>query len=347
MSDRLSADPWAALRGLCESSAERRLDILTGFLGRGFSGVLRELNIEHCRLIFGWDGKSPILSPSLLAEIASLGSALEVRWAPGLHAKVYIVPGVGVVVGSANFTASAFERLFECVLATNRRATTNDAEKIFRRLWKDARPLKGHGGARTGSQFQPGEAPSLGVGSESRRSAFLRGNSATRTGKVVARTASGPVVRLCAYVPGWLLHDDGFEKNDEIRWSTGARAKVGDLQLFCVSTNLVGAPEPEATQLRKSLAFDALHSLWRATSGAKKYRGPWPHQAKFELVVKLHRPVKKAELVRAGILPVPRWPQQPGGKILNAEQVAAVMRLLVKRNPGQAKSIRSALGRMS
>ncbi len=137
--------------------------------------------------------------------------------------------------------------------------------------------------------------------------------------------------RLCAYPSGWLKM--GLDDDDRALWSTGARAKLGDVQIFGIF------PEPGEP------ALDAVHSIWRVVDDKLDWKGEWAPQARFQLLVRLQQPVPKGELIRAGILRNGRWPQGRHGKFLRPPgEVERLAARLVDRNRSQRVEIRRALG---
>lgn len=121
----LVENPWSALAQLCRSHSARRIEILTGFIGSGAASALAALNVQ-ARIVIGLAGANASLSRSQIEELKLLSSMHEVRWLPGLHAKMYLIDRRAVMVGSANFSKGGFESLDEIAIATD------DAEIIAR-----------------------------------------------------------------------------------------------------------------------------------------------------------------------------------------------------------------------
>jgi hypothetical protein len=121
--------------------------------------------------------------------------------------------------------------------------------------------------------------------------------------------------------------------DDRVLWSTGARARRGDVQVFGI---FPGDGEPP---------LDAVHSIWRVVDDKLDWSGEWAPQARFELIMRLNPPVPKKELIRAGILRNGRWPQGRNGKFLRVpEEAERLAQTLIAGNPGQLREIRQALG---
>lgn len=130
-------DIWSELSKLCKAHSTKRLDILTGFLGSGASHALDELGVK-ARIILGLASESASLSAAQIAEIALLQAHHEVRALAGLHAKLYLLDEHVVIVGSANFTKSGFERLDELSIATDDAAVIGEAVAAFATRWEEA-----------------------------------------------------------------------------------------------------------------------------------------------------------------------------------------------------------------
>lgn len=127
----LVEEPWPILERLCIEHAAKRLDILTGFLGSGATLALEALGVR-ARIVIGLPSADAVQSAGQIAEVRSLIAAQhEVRWSRGLHAKLYLVDGRAVLIGSANFTTAGFEKLDEICIATDTPSVVRQAVEIF------------------------------------------------------------------------------------------------------------------------------------------------------------------------------------------------------------------------
>jgi hypothetical protein len=134
---QLIDDIWSELAALCKAHRVERLDILTGFLGSGASRALDALGVR-ARIIVGLASETAALGAAQIAELAQLRGSHEVRALAGLHAKLYLLDERIVIVGSANFTRSGFERLDELSLATDDATVVRDAIAVFATRWEQA-----------------------------------------------------------------------------------------------------------------------------------------------------------------------------------------------------------------
>lgn len=331
-----SSNAWKALKAIQGKVQSERLDILTGYIGSGATRALKDLRVVS-RIVIGLGSQNQAMSQAQIDEIRELGSLAEVRWHPGLHAKVYLFEESAVAVGSANFTSGGFEKLREALVISESRTVVASARKYFNEIWKRAKkvdpgkltPLNaGSGGAEGGS---------IGYATLGRQTPFSAGGggkrkvaSAQRGGK-----GSGPRIRLCAYWPKWLEELEAWPRLDE--WSTGTTTMPGDLQLFCITRDGDGAADYDDDDPR----LDAVHSLWRATSYPKRYkRARWKVQAAFELVCRFQNPIPKSALLDAKLLNW-RFPLSPNGVyIRDASRIAKV---LSARNPAQRTLLQRTL----
>jgi hypothetical protein len=229
-----STNPWAMLKAL---RPVRKLDVLTAYLGRGASRVVRALRVRRLRLVFGMDARNVVLSEFQIRELRELRRFGQVRVCRGLHAKVYLCDDSSVVVGSANFTRAGFGRLEEALVCTDEPSTMQAARKYFDRIWKrESRRLPAK--ARTSSRHSGGEQPgeentgALGMARVKKASPFDGEQTASGEARGRGGTRHGVRVRLCAYPSGWLRR--GLDSEKEVKWSTGAGAKAGDVQVFAI-----------------------------------------------------------------------------------------------------------------
>jgi hypothetical protein len=162
----------------------------------------------------------------------------------------------------------------------------------------------------------------------------------------MARHRRALQVRLCAYPAYWLREEDSFANDawSQITWSTGARIRAGDIQVFCIDDNLDGA-EDFANDPR----VGAVHSLWEEVTDARPEFGneEWPVQATFAVMVRLKNPVPKVELARNGLLATryQEWPQNQKGIIFHeSDRVRRLADLLCRYNPQQREEITRTLG---
>lgn len=135
-------EPWPVLEHLCTEHDAKQLDILTGFLGQGATRALAELGVR-ARIVIGLGSETGALSAAQVEEVRTLLEARhEVRWLPGLHAKLYVVERRAVLVGSANFTRSGFERLDELGVATDEPQVVARAVVLFEDRFARALPVE-------------------------------------------------------------------------------------------------------------------------------------------------------------------------------------------------------------
>lgn len=135
-------EPWPTLERLCIEHAAKRLDILTGFLGGGATLALEALGVR-ARIVIGLPSTDAVLSAGQVAEVRALLAAQhEVRWSRGLHAKLYLVDGRAVLVGSANFTAAGFEKLDEICIATDAPSVVSRAVELFEARFVNASEIE-------------------------------------------------------------------------------------------------------------------------------------------------------------------------------------------------------------
>lgn len=322
----LSTRVWETLRS---QGQVRRLDVLTAYVGRGAHRVLDRLGVERLRLVFGMRPDRPVLSEVQVRELEELRRFGKIRICSGLHAKVYLCDGCGVMLGSANFTRAGFGQLEEAVIWTDDRRTVRAAREHFDRIWKKSRPVPAR--IRLQTQRRAGgpvaeDVGRLGWASTRRSSPFDEYRP-----RLQPSTPSPRRVRLCAYPSRWLR--EGLETRTRVTWSTGRGARKDDVQVFAIF------PEPGHPRL------DAVHSLWRVVDGKLNWQGEWAPQTRFELLVRLARPVPKRDLVTAGLLRPPRWPQGRHGKWLrSSREVERVAEVLRARNRQQERDIERALG---
>jgi hypothetical protein len=156
------------------------------------------------------------------------------------------------------------------------------------------------------------------------------------------RPATLPRVRVCAYGGEYLNELERAAEEEEVEWTSGESVQYGDIQVFCISTDVTDAEDVEGSRWR-----DAVHSIWMALGPMHSVpeNARWPRQAPFQLMVLLDTPVPKADLISAGILVVPRWPRGSNGKFLRTEaEIRSLAKVLSRRNPEQHKAINAALG---
>jgi phosphatidylserine/phosphatidylglycerophosphate/cardiolipin synthase-like enzyme len=137
----LTDEPWESLAGLCKKHKVKHVDILTGFIGSGACSALSRLQVS-CRLVLGLPNEAASLSAAQIAELSNLCKSHDVRWMPGLHAKLYVLDRRITLVGSANFTKSAFEMLDEILLATDDAEIAKTSTRMFESRWRNSRPLR-------------------------------------------------------------------------------------------------------------------------------------------------------------------------------------------------------------
>lgn len=131
---------WATLEELCREIKPKRLDVLTGFIGMGASKALARLGVK-ARIVIGLPSERAGLSKAQVDELAELCQHHEVRWLPGLHAKMYLLEDRAVIVGSANLTRAGFEHLDELALATDETSVVADAVAAFTARFGEAHQL--------------------------------------------------------------------------------------------------------------------------------------------------------------------------------------------------------------
>jgi hypothetical protein len=135
-------EPWPTLERLCIEHAAKRLDIMTGFLGSGATLALEALGVR-ARIVIGLPSADAVLSAGQVAEVRSLIAAQhEVRWSRGLHAKLYLVDGRAMLVGSANFTTAGFEKLDEICIATDTPSVVSRAVEMFQARFANASAIE-------------------------------------------------------------------------------------------------------------------------------------------------------------------------------------------------------------
>ena len=133
---------WPSLERLCIELAAKRLDILTGFLGSGATLALEALGVR-ARIVLRLPSADAVLSAGQIAEVRALIAAQhEVRWSRGLHAKLYLVDGRAVLVGSANFTTAGFEKLDEICIATDSPSVVSRAVEMFEARFANASAIE-------------------------------------------------------------------------------------------------------------------------------------------------------------------------------------------------------------
>jgi len=143
-------------------------------------------------------------------------------------------------------------------------------------------------------------------------------------------------LRVTAFPVRHLLRPDAFARSKEIKWSTGRNTAPGDIQ----------ATLGEHRELADDQRRDAVHSIWMAITPVKDEfaEQKWPVQAKFKLLVKLRNPVRKAALVRAGLLKG-SWPRNSAGKLLTTgSAISTLGEVLARANPDQRADVFNALG---
>lgn len=189
----LVGEPWEALHRLCRAHDAKRLDILTGYMGKGATQALAALGVR-ARIVLGLESADAALTSAQIDELRLLCADHEVRWRSGLHAKLYIVEQRAVLVGSANFTRAGFENLDELAIATDDPAVVGQAVDAFEARFAEAAPLEPDR-LQVLPITTPGEADGLpgglGIAWEDRRSGFTRGVSVvTSSTHEEPRTAS-------------------------------------------------------------------------------------------------------------------------------------------------------------
>jgi len=138
----LVTDAWAAIdRARKNLGKVTSFDVMTGYLGGGASKVLAELRVSPARIVFGLNSTDGPLPRSLAREIDGLRKAHHVRVSRGLHSKVYIINDRVVLLGSANFSRSAFEQLQEAAVLTDNEPVVRAACALFRKVWAGAKQL--------------------------------------------------------------------------------------------------------------------------------------------------------------------------------------------------------------
>ena len=81
-------DPWEVLHRLCSTHDAKRLDILTGYIGKGATQALGALGVR-ARIVLGLESADAVLTAAQIDELRSLCVDHEVRWRSGLHAKLF------------------------------------------------------------------------------------------------------------------------------------------------------------------------------------------------------------------------------------------------------------------
>lgn len=330
----------------------QQLDVLTGFIGARASRLLESLEPQRTRIVFGLARTVRALPPRQLRELEQLRGLpeAEVRVYPGLHAKLYLFDRRIMAVGSANLTRAGFEWLQEAMLVTDAPQAVRRAMGLFERVWKKAIAPPRRRGPVARGRGEDGVVMALGRRPDPERSAFSaprkrlrRSERLAHGGESSSADRSLPRVRICAYRAERLEGEDGFEGEKVLPgWSTGESAQPGDLQLFCISKDVRGAPE-----LAGDPRVDAVHSLWRMAGPIDPALGndDWPVQAPFELVVRFENPIPYRDMLRARLVSDYGWPMGWRGKLLRTKQeVERLGNLLARRNPRQRGRIRRALG---
>jgi hypothetical protein len=117
--------------------------------GKSFDVAVAFVGGEWHGLLAGYDGRlrvicwlsNPATDPRAVLQL-KLRPQTKVRQRDGMHAKVYIAPGVGAVVASANLSYAALDALGlevrdEAGIAVSPGAALRTIERWFRALWKD------------------------------------------------------------------------------------------------------------------------------------------------------------------------------------------------------------------
>lgn len=172
----LVEEPWPVLKQLCTEHGARQLDILTGFIGQGATRALAALGVR-ARIVIGLGSERAALSAVQVEEIrALLAAEHEIRWLAGLHAKLYLVGRRAVLVGSANFTRSGFERLDELGIVTDEPSVVARAAELFEQRFRQALPVEPDGLTIASAPAGDTDVVELGLGTRwnDRASGFTR-----------------------------------------------------------------------------------------------------------------------------------------------------------------------------
>lgn len=192
----LVCEQWTVLETLCRQFGVKRIDMLTGFIGKGASTALASLNVR-ARIIIGLPNDHAALSQVQIDEIVALQAHHDVRWLPGLHAKLYLLDERVVIVGSANFTRSGFEHLDELAIATDEPTTTAQAVKAFETRFAQAariEPERLEVLPATMPDGADGLRGGLGVAREARRSGFTSAPLESASTHATSMSADSPEV---------------------------------------------------------------------------------------------------------------------------------------------------------
>src|SRR5690606_36177070 len=119
----------------------KRLDILTGYIGKGATQALATLGVR-ARIVLGLESADAALTSAQIEELRLLSVPHEVRWRSGLHAKLYVVDQRAILIGSANFTRAGFEHLDELAVATDDPAAVTRAVEAFETRFAEATPIE-------------------------------------------------------------------------------------------------------------------------------------------------------------------------------------------------------------